>query len=153
MKQYNVTFNKTANIFFAIIFPGLCIGPFIVLLAKFAQGLKDWEVGIIIGLFILLLLFFTLKLVKKMTPVGLLSFTDDAFVLEFRDKGTFIPETFEVRANDIIKCTVGNSNSRYFLRFVTSGVPANFNLSSGSLKKEDVEEFDELMEKVLAMKQ
>ncbi len=151
MKQYNVTFNKTANIVFAIIFPGLIIGPFIVLLAKFAQGLKDWEVGLLIGVFLLFLLFFTMKLVKKMTPVGLFTFTYDGFEVEFLDSGTFIPETFEVRAKDIIKCTVGNSNNRYYLRFETSVVPANFNLLAGSHKKEDVEEFDELIEKLIAM--
>ncbi len=151
MKQYNVRFDKTINLVLAMIFPPLLIMPVIYLLAKYAPGLHDSEIGIIITVIIVLILVFTLNLVKKLSPQGVLILYEDRFVMEFPNRGAFSPASFEVQIKDILNCYAGVSKAGYYLRFITNSLPEKFNLSAGSAKEEDTEAFDELILLLAAM--
>lgn len=151
MKQFSIRFDKTHNIVLALILPPMLIIPLIVVMAVYFPHLPDWVIGGTIAVFMVLILVYTLLLVKRLSPKGVLLLYPDRFVVEFPNKTAFTPRDFEIMAQDIEKCVAGVTQAGFYLRFVTSVTPRRFNLSAGSKNDDDTEAFEDLMRAIGAM--
>ncbi len=144
-KQYSITYNKTSNVYMAIIFPSLTIVPLFLLIAFKLPTLPDWGLISLVSAILAIAIAFTLYMVKRISPKGMLTLNDTGFVIEFFNKDMFTPGTIEITTNDITNFYPGENNGNCYLNFSTTTKPSNFSISAYSKTDEDKDAFGDLM--------
>ena len=146
-KQISMRYGRNYKLVLATVVPCLLILPFIFFMQQL-KGLSDWQLWILIFVFLGLLFLFTLWLVLRVYPPTVLEINLDRISLTFLQYNFLSPQSFSFHIADIVDFTLFGENENAFVLFKTKNPSRTFQLSPATKEITDVNEFDLAMQEI-----